>query len=108
MQIPLDFTITARNNRESQQILEDQAVRLNNNANILYNAFLRGERLSGIEIIKRYGMIEYRRRIKDIKDFISANNLKPLQEEKLPTGAKEWWLDDIATHRNFLNQKYKP
>ena len=78
---------TKENNAFSESILFDQYERLSKNCRVLYDALKRGERLSGITIITRYGMTEYRRRIKDLRDAGV-----PIKEHKLENGCKEWYL----------------
>ena len=75
------------NNSHSEAILLEQAPRLSNNCKILYEALLRGEKLTGINIMQKYNMIEYRRRMKDLK---SAGI--DIKETKLPNGCKQWYL----------------
>lgn len=79
---------THENNKESQSTYEDNWERLNNNAKILYRALLRGERLSGRDIVSKYGMMEYRRRIKDLRDAGL-----PITDEKLKGGSKIWFIE---------------
>ena len=78
---------TKENNAFSESILFDQYERLSKNCRVLYDALKRGERLSGVVIVTRYGMTEYRRRIKDLRD---AGLL--IKEFKLENGSKEWYL----------------
>lgn len=78
---------TKENNAFSEAILFDQYERLSNNCKVIYNALKRGERLSGVVIVTRYGMTEYRRRIKDLRDAGV-----PIKEHKLENGCKEWYL----------------
>ena len=82
-----EATLHKENNRESQQILCDQLPRLSNNCKTIYEALKRGERLSGADIILKYGMTEYRRRIKDLKDAGVQ-----IKEEKLSNGCKVWFI----------------
>jgi hypothetical protein len=80
IQTEIDFTNCVHgreNNRESQQILEDQYERLNNNCRRLYDALKSGGAWSGHRIIHELNMIEYRRRIKDLREagiFIKQAN----------------------------------
>ena len=78
---------TRENNAFSESVLFDQYERLSNNCRVLYDALKRGERLSGVVIVTRYGMTEYRRRIKDLRDAGV-----PIKEHKLENGCKEWYL----------------
>lgn len=78
---------TRENNIYSETILNNNYKRLNNNCRILLDALERGERLTGLSIVKKYGMLEYRRRIKDLKE--SGIYIK---ERNLWLGCKEWFL----------------
>ncbi len=89
-QTTLDFTQVVHigeNNNESQQILQSNYKRLNNNCKILFDALMRGERLTGKTIISKYNMFEYRRRIADLK----AAGVQ-IKEKVLGNGTKEWFL----------------
>lgn len=80
-------THTSENNSHSEQILFDQYERLNHNCRIIYDALKRGERLTGRDIVIRFGMLEYRRRIADIR----AAGVE-IKEEILKDGSKIWYL----------------
>jgi len=75
------------NNAHSEQILFDQYERLNHNCKIIYDALKRGERLTGRDIVSRFGMLEYRRRLKDLKEAGVV-----IQETTLKGGTKQWYL----------------
>jgi len=75
------------NNSHSEAILFDQYERLSRNCKVLYDALQRGERLTGAVIVTKYNMLEYRRRILDLK---SAGI--EIKERLLPDGVKEWWM----------------
>ncbi len=88
--LELDFSTIVHqkeNNSHSESILFDQYERLSNNCKILYEALQRGEKLTGQSIVSKYGMLEYRRRIKDLK---SAG--VDIKETILFKGCKQWWL----------------
>ncbi len=90
MQTTIDFDKvlhSKENNRHSQQILEDNHLRLSNNCKIIYEALLRGEKLTGQSIVSKYGMLEYRRRIADLK----AAGIE-IKETILFNGCKQWWI----------------
>jgi hypothetical protein len=82
-----NITHVKENNSFSEQILFDQYERLNHNCKIIYDALKRGERLTGRDIVSKYGMMEYRRRLKDLRD--AGLNI---QETTLKGGAKQWYL----------------
>ena len=80
-------THTRENNSHSETILFDQYERLNHNCKIIYEVLKRGYKLTGRDIVSKYGMMEYRRRIADIR----AAGIE-VKEEVLSNGAKEWFL----------------
>ena len=82
------------NNKHSESIQRKQKERLANNCQILLDALLRGERLSGMDIILKYNMSEYRRRIKTI---IDAGY--PVKFEMNKSGCKTWYFE-----KEYLNQ----
>jgi hypothetical protein len=82
-----NITHQKENNSFSEQILFDQYERLNHNCKIIYDALKRGEKLTGRDIVSRFGMLEYRRRIADLRDA----GLE-IQETTLKGGAKQWYL----------------
>jgi hypothetical protein len=89
-QLPIDWNNVVHqkeNNSHSEQILFDQYERLNHNCKIIYDALKRGERLTGRDIVSRFGMLEYRRRIADLRDAGIE-----IQETTLKGGAKQWYL----------------
>jgi hypothetical protein len=86
MQILFDFSHQRENNSFSQSIYESQYERLSNNCQILLKALLRGERLTGADVVKKYGMLEYRRRFADIK----AAGI-PVKDEMVGN-VKQWYL----------------
>ena len=75
------------NNRHSQQILEDQYTRLNKNCKKLYEALKSGGWWSGKRIIAELDMLEYRRRILDLKEAGIE-----IKERLVAKGCKEWSL----------------
>src|SRR4051812_44537237 len=85
---------TKENNSFSQSILEANAERLSNNCKILFEALLRGEKLTGSIIIKEYGMLEYRRRLADIKAYLrNINSPIIISEETISGGCKCWFIN---------------
>lgn len=77
------------NNSHSEEILFDQYERLNHNCRVIYDALKRGERLTGRDIVTRFNMLEYRKRISDLRDAGIE-----IQEKKLEGGAKQWWIEE--------------
>lgn len=77
------------NNRHSESILVDQYERLNNNCRRLYDALRAGGRWTGRRIVAELDMMEYRRRIADLRDAGVV-----IKERTLPNGSKEWWIEN--------------
>jgi hypothetical protein len=91
-QIEIDWsqvTHTRENNSHSEQILFDQYERLNHNCKLIYDALKRGERLTGRDIMRRFDMCEYRKRISDLRDAGIE-----IKETTLKGGAKQWWIEN--------------
>ena len=89
-QLSIDWnqvTHTRENNKHSETILFDQYERLNHNCKIVYEVLKRGYKLTGRDIVNM-GMLEYRKRISDLRDA----GIK-IQETVLSNGAKEWWIE---------------
>lgn len=84
---------TKENNRFSEGILEAQYERLANNCRVLYDALLRNEKLTGLIVIQRYGMIEYRRRFADLRQ--AGMDIK---ENTLKGGVKCWYIGEQLTN----------
>lgn len=80
--------LVPQNNKESEEILLLCEKRLTNNCRIILEALQRGERLSGIDIITKYKITEYRRRIKDLID--AGYDIK---YEIGKSGCKTWWME---------------
>ena len=78
---------TRENNAHSEQILFDQYERLNRNCKKLYEALKSGGWWSGKRIIAELDMLEYRRRILDLKEAGIVIN-----ERSIGKGCKEWSL----------------
>lgn len=68
-QLEISFSVlTPQNNRESETILIENEKRLSRQCRVLYEALLRGERLTTTDGILKYGIGDLRRRIKDLRD----------------------------------------
>ena len=99
MQIKINFdeiVHSKENNRYSQGVLENEYTRLNKNCKILYDALKRGEKLTGMLVVQRYNMLEYRRRFKDLKD--AGIDIK---ENTLKGGIKVWYIGEQLTNEYF-------
>lgn len=90
-QLTIDWnqvTHTRENNSHSEQILFDQYERLNGNNKLIYDA-LKRERLTGKDMMRKFDLCEYRRRIKDLRDAGVV-----IKEKTLKGGAKQWWIEN--------------
>ncbi len=71
MDLEIDFTELnhVENNIDSQKHFEENKERFSNQCKIVYEALLRGERLTTTKALLNYGIGDLRRRIKDLKDI---------------------------------------
>lgn len=68
-QLPIDFTVHLReNNPESQSVLDANRPLFNKQCKTVYEALLRGERLTTGEALIKYKIGDLRARIRDIRD----------------------------------------
>jgi len=89
-QITMDFTNPIphiENNVESQHFYEANADKFNNQCKTVYEALLRGERLTVLESAIKYGIGHLPRRILDLKN-LGVNVL----DERMKGGYKEYFL----------------
>lgn len=77
---------------ESQRILETNRKRLSRNCSVLYEALMRGEVLNSVNVVKNYGIIDFRARCGDLYrvNGIHIHN-KP---SSLGGGIKDWYMDN--------------
>lgn len=90
-QIPIDFDkpiIHNENNVTSQNSFDDNRPKFNKQCEIVYNALLRGERLTTTVALLKYKVGDLRRRVKDLKDTFNI----PVQSEYVEGGYKEYFL----------------
>jgi len=90
-QLEIDFTkplFHIENNAESQQIFEANERKFSNQCQIVYDALLRGERLTTALALIKYNIGDLRRRVKDLKDIFKV----PVQSEIQKGGFKEYFL----------------
>ena len=89
-QTQIDFFHTKENNSHSQQILDDNYDRLNNQCRTVLNVLMTGRRLTVKDAMNEYGIGDLRRRVKDIND----NHYIPIRikSDVLPGGFKEYYL----------------
>lgn len=90
MQTEFDFSNNyhVENNKESQQNFNRNIDHLNNQCKIVYEALLRGERLTTTTALLKYGIGHLPRRIKDLID----NYKIPIQSEFTKDRYKEYFL----------------
>jgi len=91
----------AENNSASEATFEENAARLNRNANVILLLMKQGKRVSGLDCIngllyngEKVYMTEYRKRFDEIKRAIRSGAIVgwELCEEKGPKGSKIWSL----------------
>ena len=97
-QIPIDFSITENidfktlhhneNNIESQRHFEANKDRFSKQCRIVYEALLRGEKLTTTIALLNYGIGDLRRRCKDLRDMWDV----PIKSEYVDGRYKEYFL----------------
>jgi len=93
MQAELDFSkplIHRENNPGSQAHFEANKQRFTKQCRTVYNALLRGERLTTRIAMFKYNIMDLRRRIKDLKDTW----LVPVESQYVQGGHKEYYLEN--------------
>lgn len=91
-QLQIDFTqplVHNENNVESQLIFEANKDKFSNQCKIVFEAFLRGERLTTAKALIHYGIGDLRRRVKDLKDMWGV----PVQSELIEGNFKEYFIN---------------
>lgn len=76
------------NNRESQRIFDENKDKFSKQCKIVFEAFLRGERLTTTSALLTYGIGDLRRRVKDLKDMWGVDVKSELCENRF----KEYFL----------------
>lgn len=77
------------NNPGSQAHFEENKSKFSNQCKIVYEALLRGERLTTTKALLKYSIGDLRRRIKDLKDIWKV----PVESEMIGGNYKEYFLD---------------
>lgn len=87
----LDFTFYTHNenNVESQQIFQENKKNLGGQCKIVYEALLRGEKLTTASALIQYGIGDLRRRVKDLKDIWKI----PVESRLIDSRYKEYYLN---------------
>ncbi|WP_339889790.1 helix-turn-helix domain-containing protein [uncultured Flavobacterium sp.] len=90
MDLEIDFTELnhVENNIDSQKHFEENKERFSNQCKIVYEALLRGEKLTTTRALIEYGIGDLRRRIKDLKDQWNV----PIKSEYVKGKFKEYYL----------------
>ena len=90
-QSELDFTFYTHNenNVESQQIFQENKKTLGGQCKVVYEALLRGERLTTASALIEYGIGDLRRRVKDLKDIWNI----PVESKLIDSRFKEYYLN---------------
>ncbi len=77
------------NNPGSQKHFEENKERFSNQCRIVYEALLRGERLTTVSAILKYQIGDLRRRIKDLKDIWNV----PVKDVYIDGKYKEYFIN---------------
>ena len=91
-QLQLDFTkeiVHRENNRESQNLFDQNKDRFSNQCKRVYDALMRGERLTTSKALLEYGIGDLRRRVKDLKDTWKV----PIESELITGKYKEYFIN---------------
>ena len=90
MDLEIDFTELnhVENNIDSQKHFEENKERFSNQCKIVYEALLRGEKLTTTKALIEYGIGDLRRRCKDLRDMWNV----PVQSEYVKGRYKEYYL----------------
>lgn len=76
------------NNSESQAHFEANKDKFNRQCRIVYQALIRGERLTTAKALIKYGVGDLRRRVKDLRDYWDV----PIQSTLIEGRYKEYFL----------------
>lgn len=90
MDLELDFNQLSHveNNVDSQKHFEENKEHFSNQCKIVYEALLRGEKLTTTKALIEYGIGDLRRRIKDLKDQWNV----PIESEYVKGKFKQYYL----------------
>lgn len=77
------------NTIENQQHFEENKNKFSKQCTIVYDAFLRGERLTTASALINYEIGDLRRRVKDLKDIYHI----PVQSNMIGNNYKEYFLN---------------
>lgn len=88
MEIDFSELNHVENKISNQEHFERNKEKFSNQCKIVYEALLRGERLTTTKALLNYGIGDLRRRIKDLKDIWNV----PVQDEYVEGKFKEYFL----------------
>lgn len=88
MEIDFSELNHVENKISNQEHFERNKERFSNQCKIVYEALLRGERLTTTKALLNYGIGDLRRRIKDLKDIWNV----PIEDEYVEGKFKEYFL----------------
>lgn len=77
------------NNVESQKLFDENKDKFNTQCRIVYDALMRGERLTTAKALLDYKVGDLRRRVKDLKDQWNV----PIQSELIEGNYKEYFIN---------------
>lgn len=90
--LPVDFRdplVHKENNTESQKHFEANTDHFSNQCKIVFEALMRGERLTTAKALIEYGVGDLRRRVKDLIDMWNV----PVQSEFIKGKYKEYYIN---------------
>lgn len=90
-QLPIDFSTLqhVENKVSNQEHFERNKEKFSKQCRIVYEALLRGEKLTTTIALLNYGIGDLRRRIKDLKDMWQV----PVQDQYVDGKFKEYYLE---------------
>lgn len=91
--LPVDFTETLvhhENNNESQMLFDENKDRFSTQCRIVYDAMMKGERLTTAKALIEYSVGDLRRRVKDLKDFWQV----PVESVLVEGKYKEYFINN--------------
>lgn len=100
-----EFEVHSReSNHENEAILNENRKRLSRNCQTIFSALMRGEVLNSVLVSSTYRIIDFRRRICDLKD----NGVRMQWEKsKMGKGLRNWFMseEDKIFNKKFCESK---
>ena len=104
MQTEIDFTRSHTHDTgiENNAILQANRKKFNRQCQTIFDAMMRGERLTSITCVERYRIVDFRRRCSELV----ASGVE-ISERILDGGYKEKWMSDEQkiVNKKFLHQQ---